>query len=365
MRHTQGILSHLCATALDKLISTRRQKTSHIQGRTYYAAENKAISMHSRSTHERHEANLMRLTLDVLADIGIRFAVLHHEGEIDEGTHRSDLDLVVDQDPMVVLRRVRRSLRALGLHPVVLWRYDRAGLAAVLLPLTASSGVQLDLVYDPAGRGRYGLRSGAFLDSAVAGRRWLRVNHLDEALYTLRKRQVKGHRPQVRAALSRLKLVGSSEVEQRITAAFSPKAARSIRAMTAADDFVASYSHLRIPALANEADRYIRRLRTPAGYWVHLGGAGAQHLAVRTIERLDGVLRCGPPLRYESPPSVHALDWIRRVAPLRWRPALAVTWGEPIIWPRPDLLLARDALTEDEAVRRIVTGMEQRLTWAQ
>ena len=51
-----------------------------------------------------------------------------------------------------------------------------------------AGGMQLDIMYDPAGHGRYGLRTDRLLRTATAGSRYLKLCPEGEVAYLLQKR---------------------------------------------------------------------------------------------------------------------------------------------------------------------------------
>ena len=102
---------------------------------------------------------LARACMAGLRDAGAKFAVLHDYEEL-ESDRISDVDIVVGQDPRTVIRATESMWRERGLLPIILWPYDIGGTATLFLATPdARDGVQLDMLHDPCGVGRYGVRS--------------------------------------------------------------------------------------------------------------------------------------------------------------------------------------------------------------
>ncbi len=113
------------------------------------------------------DPRLALASLEGMRAAGVRFALLHGADRL-SGGEVSDVDLVVAEDPVSVVQRAAVSWQTRGLVPVVLWPYDIGGTATVFLATPdASEGVQLDLLHDPEGVGKYGVKSGALLASAT------------------------------------------------------------------------------------------------------------------------------------------------------------------------------------------------------
>src|SRR5438552_15767372 len=135
---------------------------------------------------------LAAAALDALAASAVRFAVLHKEDLVATEAIESDVDIVVAGDPMAVLGGALPALHGAGLHPVAFWPYDVARTGTIFLATAdATEGVQLDMLSDPKGEGKYGVRSAVLLARAVPGLRWPTISREHRLLYLLRKRSVK------------------------------------------------------------------------------------------------------------------------------------------------------------------------------
>lgn len=70
----------------------------------------------------------------------------------------------------------------------------RRGTASVFFATeTAEEGIQLDLLHDPSGSGRYGFRTTALLEEVQFVDGWPALSHGAGLVYLLRKRLVKGN----------------------------------------------------------------------------------------------------------------------------------------------------------------------------
>jgi hypothetical protein len=138
--------------------------------------------------------NLACLVLDTVASTGVPYAVLHGEDRIADGRADSDVDLVVGCPPHQVVRSLAPMLAASGLILGLVWPYDVCALTSVWLA-PGPNGVQLDLVCDPYGWGKYGLRTDALLQRRIRGRCWWRLDGRAERIYLLSKRAEKQDRP--------------------------------------------------------------------------------------------------------------------------------------------------------------------------
>jgi hypothetical protein len=299
--------------------------------------------------------------LDVLAGCGVRFALLHDEARIAAGSSRSDLDLVVDRDPRRILADHVPDLHRAGLYPIIVWPYDVAETATVFLARPdASSGVQLDLLCDPSGLGKYGVRSRVLLEQTGQGERWPVIRPEHQLLYLLRKRSHKGARDEVVELRRSLGDMQRTEILAEVGRLFSPPAAATVlRILDSGWD--ANGGHEGPPSSVRQGMRWLRRLRSPIGFWAELVGrdssASAEELATRFGRFLPWSRAGGRP--HAAP---EALWWYRDVMPIRWRAGLFVSWS-PVGGrvPRPDVAVRAVGRSLDEIGERVVAAMEERL----
>ncbi|MGH8950712.1 MAG: hypothetical protein ACRDX9_04745, partial [Acidimicrobiia bacterium] len=121
-----------------------------------------------------------------LEEAEVRFAVLHGEGELARREVDSDIDIVSDRPVHELVRASARHWAAAGLYPMIVWPYDVGGTGSVFLATQdAQQGVQLDLLHDPSGRGRYGARSDRLLSVSRPGSRFTTVAPGEQMAYLL------------------------------------------------------------------------------------------------------------------------------------------------------------------------------------
>jgi hypothetical protein len=303
---------------------------------------------------------LAKSALDVLADSGVRFAVLHKESAIASGSILSDVDLVVDQDPREIVAQHVPALHRVGLHPIVVWPYDVASTATVFLALSdGSDGVQIDFLRDPSGAGRYGVRSTVLLEDAQPGERWPTIRADHQFLYLIRKRSCKGEEDEVARLLASVSDLEKRRLGRETEKLFSPRAAERLRPLLdpgPGRDRERPDVHPAIGSL-----RLLGRLRHPIGFWVDVAGDGASACAQALSARFGRYL---PWTRAEQRPRAPAepLWWCLNVAPVRWRAGLFVTWSRnPRRIPRADSTFASDRGSLDDISGRVVSAMERRV----
>lgn len=244
-----------------------------------------------------------------------------------------------------------RSLWAeVGLRPILFWPYDVDGTASIFLSTDdARDGIQIDVLHDPLGRGRYGFRSGAMLDHVIPGQMFPRLDPETTRTYLARKRMVKGQ-------VERFRLLtddaGGLPLADEI---LSPAAAAAVKSAIGASAIRPRRFVMLQPA------RWGRRLRRPIGAWVHVGGgplstSTATGVAVR-LERFIPHVRVGllPPL-WRRPSW-----WAWHVAPIRWRPGVFVSHDpDGPMTPRRCDVLVREADNTDHACQQIVDALANR-----
>lgn len=223
------------------------------------------------------DAALAASAVDALDAAGVTFAFLHKEDEVAEGRVRSDLDVLVDVTPAQLLDRVADRWRDAGLWPVLATEYDVACTTIWLSTRDAEHGVQLDLTYDRAGRSRFGA-STRWLSGADVGLRWPVVAESCQRVYRARK--------------------AAAKAEPR-----------------------------RIEPV--DVARLARRVRRPAGCWVHVPDPADPAELHRLVQAFDRFLPRA--LLVRPSPARRRAEWVRaarlRIAALR--PALLVSGGGP------------------------------------
>lgn len=291
--------------------------------------------------------------LQAIADAGVGFVVLGDESAV-EVDPISDVDLGVDRSPADVVHTAGPALEALGYVPVVFWRYDRPSVNVFFSDAEARRGAQIDLTYDPDGVSRYGFRTGALIDRAVRGRRWMLLGDLDTDLYRLRKRQVKRLRLGGDAALDNvLGTHGAGTAAERVRESYGSPALEEMLEALGSETFAHSESQRwdkPTMALAQHGSRFLQRIQSPIGSWVHLDDAD---LADRLVDRLAVFLMTSRRRFPESPVArerVGASVSARRVLPL-----VTVSSGPLPRLATPDATIA--ATSVDDAARQTVAAM--------
>jgi hypothetical protein len=291
--------------------------------------------------------------LDALGRSGSEFAILHKADAILDGGPLSDLDVVVDASPRETIERLAPELRRDGLHVIARWRYDITAASVFVSNDDATQGAQLDLLHDPAGIGKYGLRSEVLLANRVYRGRWPQLDPADEILYRVRKRQVKGDWEGL-LHLSLERNFDSPDLQHRVETLFGRAARPAVLAALRGEN----PPHPTLTKLERKVrtlPRYFTRVHHPIGFWAELRDAVdavdvADALATRFGRILDRA-RSG-----RRPRGAGGAPWFaREVAPIRWRAGLFVSVGRDGAPPGLDLRLDTGDL--DGAARAIVAAM--------
>lgn len=221
-------------------------------------------------TPPRPDDDLAALARALLADLAdpAPWILLHGEDALLGHGPVSDVDTAL---PTVDLRHLRALLhrRPAGLRLVAVWPYDCRGLALFLATPDLRQVVQLDLLADPDGIGRYGVRTPELAAHAHdTAHPWRRPDPVDERLYLLAKRTAKGQDDRV-AALRDALGHDRAEAVDRSRTLLSPAArGRVAAALGATPPRGRVRWHVR--RAAAQVARGVRRLRHPIGAWLHL-----------------------------------------------------------------------------------------------
>jgi hypothetical protein len=281
-------------------------------------------------------------------DKATEMAVLHCEAAVASHSLTSDVDLCVADDPVTLMSRVAYDMRSHGMYLVMIFPYDRCSAAFFFCDADGKTGAQIDLVCDPRGVNKYGVRTEALLARRCSGVRWPRIDPLDEALYTLRKRQVKRDRRRFDEARAEVAALGAEFARERTRDIFSSRARAGITG--ALDD--------RRPRLARTNGVWRSRLRRPGrlrhrcGFWAHVSSASGQNLS-SVAHRFDRFLISAEAV--EEPT-------VLRVLSNAWRPRLLLSPRRTGRWPAPDAHLVIAPLeSEDSFARGLVLAMHERV----
>jgi hypothetical protein len=277
---------------------------------------------------------------------GVRHAILHGERDLIEGEVDSDIDIVTDRSVHEVVRSVAGHWQALGLYPMIVWPYDTGGTGSIFLAsLDAREGVQLDMLHDPEGRGRYGVRSDLLLSAAHAGPEFTTVAPDQRNAYLLAKRIGKGQTSEARRLVE---LVSVAEVDLDV---LRPDVADVVRS------YMKDGSSARGWRKTPSPGRLLSRLRNPVGAWIELSADGSESVAAELISRFGLFL---PHAVHIPAPNLGA--WMTSVAPTRWRAGIVASHGRRArMTPAPDHSI-REPVSVDEACRRTVMALFSRAT---
>jgi hypothetical protein len=297
--------------------------------------------------------------LEALREAGVDHAVLHGAELLDQPGLLSDVDIVVARSPESVIAAARPALRRQGLFPVVLWPYDIGGSSTVfLVDESARSGVQLDMLHDPRGLGRYRIRSGDLVSERSPGEASPSLVDPDRLVYLWVKRRSKGQDGRLGEVVAALRALDPAAVGE------------AARRLLTRDDWIAEITgDPRPPGTGRwhgapqrallQARRVAGRLTAPIGFWAHLSG-DAGEVATSAAARFARVLVEAKAIR--APAGWSAPVWYcREVVPIRLRPGLVVSYGRrPSGIGGPDLELGM-GMTVDAVVAQLVRSMHGRL----
>lgn len=292
------------------------------------------------------------LLFDSMRELGVDFALLHEAGTLAGGAHPpGDVDLVVGSDPMAILGAVARIASREDLHLVGVWPYDVCGVNTFWLNGSATDGAQLDFLYDPDGRGKYGVCTDRLLARACRAERLPRVDTRDEHVYLLRKRQVKGDAAQF-ARLARGIFTGT--LEHAAAHVLAPWA------RTHLEDALRTgrLHHGRLQTVSSRR-HLARRIASPVGHWVHLEHVGDDGAELRA--RLASVLVHTAVTRRPAHGAREPAWWARRVAPVRWRAGVVLSTGHVCRALPADVTVDGLGLATDDLARRVIDGVARRV----
>lgn len=215
-------------------------------------------------------------------------------------------------------------------------------------------GVQLDMLYDVDGAGRYGVKSTGLLSDTPRAQRISDdpvvdvpvVSESSSLVYLWRKRSVKkqwDRLPELRRRAQELDETNLIVASVAITG--NDRAGQQLLGLQ--DPYL--QSRFRHPS--KRIARFASRIRDPVGFWAH---SASPSIGTDLARRFGRFLVVSD--RYNTPaPIVQPLWWARRVIPVRLRAGVLISTGSPPLWPRPDCYLTDHS--PDEAARELVSAM--------
>jgi hypothetical protein len=281
---------------------------------------------------------------------GVRFALLHGYEQL-ETDSISDVDIVVAEDPRVVIKKAVAPWEERGLVPIIIWPYDIGGTVTLFLATRdAGGGVQLDILHDPDGVGRYGVRTDALLRHVEERPLAPTVDRPARLVYLWQKRTGKDQADRADALRSE-----ASRFEPETLRSLSQEITGSTRAARGLIGSGAMTRSRQKPALIARVSRLATRLRHPIGAWVHVS---VDDVGDELVRRLSAHLVVVRAARLPS--------WVRQwlwypveVAPVRYRPGVFISVGRSHRFAlSPDVELGMSH--PDQAATELVNALYQR-----
>ena len=310
------------------------------------------------------DPNVPVVFLRTLLDSDVGFAVIHGEERIGTPELVSDVDIVIDRPFGAVVTAAASRLKSYGLVTALAWPYDVGGTASLFVA-TADGvhGSQIDLLYDPAGKGRYGLRSNVLLGARGPGSWFPIISALDRDLYLLRKARCKGRTEVAEEIVAKLEIGGMKlPARRRAQEVFSRRAARDV-----VDDLERRPERPSIAGarILTNARRFANRIAHPIGFWVELVGPSdaMSDLALELATQFGAWLVRVEADRRPGGTASRYWWWLTEVTPVRLRPGLYISWtNKAPKKPHADLMMSVGANEpKSELATRIVASMALRI----
>jgi hypothetical protein len=286
--------------------------------------------------------------LDCLRSAGVDYAILHGVDRVLSQSVVSDIDVVVGPPPERVIRQASRCLEGEGLVPIMEWPYDVGRTRTVFLAtLDGREAVQLDMLHDRWAFGKYAVKSGVLLERSEVRNGVSVVAPIDELVYLLRKRMVKGDVAATTDLRARSSQFTPTALDEAIRSSLSPYGRRSVAASLRGD---AGWRRLRPINWIMNLGRQVRRVAQPTGYWVH---CSSPETAEAVVERFGSYLPHAVSLDSLNSPAA-----ITRLILTRLRPGIVITHGARPPLLKPDTVI--ESGSPDDACRRLVAAFRVR-----
>lgn len=289
--------------------------------------------------------------------------VLHGYSALSSGEVRSDVDLAVGKHPLDLLTRLLSELQGSGLSVLQIARVDYGQWVAFVSDIAGSSAAHLDLLCDPQGRGKLGLRTDRLISSGSVGTELgiRRTSDHAEALFVLAKRREKQQLTSAQAILDD-RIVPDSRLAITLARGwFSPFVARQLAADIT--NRRATCSTRSLPHRLRTGWRYVARLRSPVSPPLYiLTDESDSHLELQKVIEVFDRFLVGACVVHPAHHHAHRPAVAFRRALLRRRPGLVVIEGRPPRYAgRPPIRLSTSETLVPRLVEELATYTQSSL----
>jgi hypothetical protein len=223
--------------------------------------------------------------LKALEAANVDYALLHGASSFNDDSI-SDVDLAVSSFDIKRLALFLQTAQDCGYQPLVAWQYDLRAITTFFMTSDFREGVQLDILADPHGYSRHGIRTDVLVQTSYVDRGIRQAEPLDSWLYQISKRWLKGQDRELEMLLATRKW-DIAAVVTRAQELFRTDRAAEVSAL------IGGYRPSVRQPISWHCRNIVRiagRLRRPCGAWFHLEGQISAHAAELLADRLETVL---------------------------------------------------------------------------
>jgi hypothetical protein len=199
----------------------------------------------------------------------------------------SDVDVVAAGDPLDVVHRLRRDMTTSRAAPLVLWNYDANSWTSFWFTPDLRGGVQLDVLGDPRGHGKYGLRTDVALRRRERGERYFVLDEVSACVYQLSKRTRKRDGARTAREVERARRLGL--VRSDISLLLSGDSCRQVLSVAGLAPFTPGDGAGTVARRARRLARRVTRVR-PIGLAAVVSHGSSQEQVARLRSQVGDVL---------------------------------------------------------------------------
>ena len=215
----------------------------------------------------------------------------------------------------------------------------------------ASDGVQLDLLHDPDGVGKYRMRSPALLATAKSAGPFPVVSDTASLIYQWQKRSVKRQESRQRELEKwAINMDTHLLLDLSLTITGSTDTAHSMLGQVSTLTTRPRNTHL-----GKQMARLAQRLAKPVGFWGHVA---EPTVGVELALRFSRFLVTAETQPTPSP-KWQPVWWATSIMPVRLRPGIFLSTGRSPRWPTPDVVVSASSI--DESAHQLTSAMTARV----